>query len=152
MREASTVREINSCIHSTWKAVRFYEETTKKPPLILRIILPIPKRVVGDHSIEGGISKCEYSDGAFIVKEVTSLVKPSKLEFIVVENSYHFDRLIRLCGGKILLIEETSNKTKIIMTTYYENTSFLNSLLEPFIKLIIRSLHKFVIQEINYSI
>lgn len=149
MHTCKTQLKIQVAIQDAWSKLRFYEEVEKEPPLLLKMTLAHPLRIVGDHFVAGNISRCEYKDGQFILKRITAANDRDLLAFEVIESSSRFNRHIKLRGGVIQLTAVDEMNTTISMTTYYAGHGIYFYLLQPFINFTIKSLHRFVIRDIE---
>ena len=133
-----------------WNKLRFYEHVKQKSPLLLRIGMPIPKHAIGNHKQVGEITSCEYEGGGFIRKRITKLVEHQELGFDVIEQSIHFEHDLLLHGGSIRLRPINAGKYTIVtMSTHYESYVRPSWLWEPSIDHVVKTLHQFVIEDIQ---
>ena len=84
-----------------WNKVCFYEHISIRPSLLLRLVLPVPKKTTGRYEQVGDISRCCYSDGGYLTKRIRKIVDNERIEFGVIEQSIRFHRTVRLLGGVI---------------------------------------------------
>jgi hypothetical protein len=63
-----------------WKGLLFYEELGGRPPLQLRLLLPIPIRTVGQVSEVGDEAICLY-EGGHLLKRITRIERDDRYEF-----------------------------------------------------------------------
>lgn len=137
---------ITSDVHSVWHKIRFYEQVKKTPPWLLRLTLPKPLGVLGAHTKQSDLSRCEYVHGEYILKQIVKSVELEELTFDVIEHSRGF-RLIRLLGGTIRLENQGPCNTLIAMSTRYSSQAPCFFILRPFVERVIRSMHRFVIAD-----
>lgn len=133
-----------------WKTLRFYEHVKQEPPLLLKLGLPIPIRAIGNHKNIGDITSCEYEGGGFIKKKITTIIHNKELSFDVIEQSLHFEHDLTLKGGSILLSSTNNGLATIVtMKTSYESYVRPNWFWQYNMDAVIKSLHKFVINDIK---
>ena len=68
----------------TWKSLVFYEEVKERPPLHLRLLLPVPIRTEGDKKRVGGEAMCLY-EGGHLLKRTTRIEEGELYQFEVAE-------------------------------------------------------------------
>jgi hypothetical protein len=66
-----------------WNGLMFYEEIALRPPLHLRLLLPVPVRTDGRKSHVGDEARCLY-EGGHLLKRVTRIDHGRSYEFGVV--------------------------------------------------------------------
>jgi len=130
-----------------WKKFRFYEEIKGKPPLLLRLGLPIPVSTEGNHKAIGELTKCFYDRG-YIIKEITDSKDNELLAFKVVEQSIHFEKDVRLLQGSLQLEPLDEKTTAVTLTTQYQSLIRPQWLWKPMEEKVIGTLHKYVLQNI----
>jgi hypothetical protein len=80
-----------------WEGLVLYEEIDR-PPLHLRLLLPVPIRVEGRVSELGGEAKCLY-EGGHLLKRITRIERGHLYEFEVAEQRLSLGGGMRLLGG-----------------------------------------------------
>src|SRR5689334_4052683 len=101
---AETTRRIACRAEDAWNTVCFYEHFRRKPSLFLRCGLPVPMRATGCHGKVGDRSRCLYSDGGYLAKQITGVSEGARIEFDVIEHSIRYCGSIALKGGSISVI------------------------------------------------
>jgi hypothetical protein len=101
-----------------WDALLFYEQIRRRPPLLLRLLLPTPRRVEGGRATAGEESRCVYDRG-FLIKRTTRVHSPSFYSFIVVRQRLEIPGGIRLSGGSYTLLPLEDGSTRIEVETRY---------------------------------
>ena len=101
-----------------WNELMFYEQIEKHPPLLLRLLLPIPIRTEGRKSEVGDEARCYYESG-HLVKRVTQITPGWNYAFEVVEQRLALRRAIRLLGGAYMLNELLDGRTQVALETRY---------------------------------
>ncbi len=103
-----------------WNKVCFYEHISIRPSLLLRLVLPVPKKTTGRYEQVGDISRCCYSDGGYLTKRIRKIVDNERIEFGVIEQSIRFHRTVRLLGGVIEVEDDGDGRCLVRMTTHYK--------------------------------
>jgi hypothetical protein len=89
-----------------------------RPPLHLRLLLPLPIRTSGSKSEVGDEATCLYA-GGYLLKRVTQ-IEPCRLYgFAVVEQNLTIGGGLMLAGGCYTLRELPSRRTEVAVTTRY---------------------------------
>jgi hypothetical protein len=101
-----------------WNGLLFYEQVSRRPPLLLRVFLPSPIRTVGRKSKVGDEVRCLY-EGGYLVKRVTQIVEQRRYCFEVVEQAIDFGGGIRLSGGSYELRHLPDGCTEVALETRY---------------------------------
>jgi len=146
---ASTTMVINASKENVWNKVGFYEHVQKKPSWMLRFSLPTPQEVDGKHEQVGDTCRCKYSDGGYLTKRITKILDGNRIEFEIIEQSIRYQDSIKLLGGYIEVEEQGDQKSIINMVTYYDNCIKPKRVAGYFINKIIKTMHKFVIQDMQ---
>lgn len=146
---ASTTMVINASKENVWDKVGFYEHVQKKPSWMLRFSLPTPQEVDGKHEKVGDTCRCKYSDGGYLTKRITRILDGNRIEFEIIEQSIRYQDSIKLLGGYIEVEEHDDQKSIVNMVTYYENRIKPKRFAGYFINKIIKTMHKFVMQDMQ---
>lgn len=104
-----------------WERIVFFEETQRRPPWVLRAVIPEPLRVEGDRSHVGGLVRCVYCGGE-IVKHITVLDEPERVSFEVMGQDLGIEKMLRVRVGSYWL-EDEGDKCRVRLSTRY--TAFL---------------------------
>lgn len=149
---AATSMTIQAAKSDVWKKVGFYEHVKKQPTWLLRLSLPVPQEVEGQHGNPGDICRCKYSDGGYLTKRITRIVDESRIEFEIIEQSIRFQHTIKLLGGYIEVERKDDCESIINMVTYYENGIQPKALSAIFIDRVIKTMHRFVIEDMRLQL
>jgi hypothetical protein len=103
---------------AVWKRLMFYEQIERRPPWLLRQLLPIPIRAEGRESEVGDEIKCQYESG-YLVKRVTRIIRRRKYSFDVIEQNLTLHGGIRLSGGSYTICELPDGRTEVALETRY---------------------------------
>ena len=149
---ATTTMSIQAGKAAVWNKVGFYEHVNKLPTWLLRLSLPIPQEVEGQHGKVGDTCRCKYSDGGYLTKRITRIVDESRIEFEIIEQSIRYQDTVKLLGGSIEVEEVDDDQCIVHMVTYYENHLGLATLSSVFINKVIKSMHRFVIEDMRLQL
>lgn len=104
----------------TWNGLIFYEEIGRRPPFLLRLLLPQPLRAEGRKSAVGDVARCVY-EGGYLVKGVTGSEATRRYQFEVSEQALEIGRGIRLLGGSYVLRELPDGRTEVALSTCFRS-------------------------------
>lgn len=149
---AATSMSIQASKADVWKKVGFYEHVNKQPNLLLRLSLPVPQEVEGQHGKVGDTCRCKYSDGGFLTKRITRIVDESRIEFEIIEQSIRYQDSVKLLGGHIEVEEVDESQCIVHMVTFYENRFNLEAISSIFINKVIKTMHRFVIDDMKLQL
>jgi hypothetical protein len=149
---ATTSMKIQANKADIWKKVGFYEHIQKAPNWLLKLSLPVPQEVDGQHGKVGDTCRCKYSDGGFLTKRMTRIVGESRIEFEIIEQSIRYSNTVKLLGGSIEVEEVGEGLCMVHMVTYYENLSSLKTIAAVFINKVIKTMHQFVMDDMRQQL
>lgn len=152
IRVAVTSEVVHAGKVDIWHKLGFYEHVNKKPPMVLRIVLPVPREVEGRHAEVGDLCRCRYSDGGHLTKRMTRVVDGERIEFEIVEQSIRWQNAIKLRGGYIEVDEYAPGVCAVTMLTYFETRTHAASYLCCPIKRIIKYMHRFVMEDLRTQV
>jgi len=110
----------NSPPENVWNELVFYENIKQKKPLLLRLLLPIPMRNIGDISKVGDETICLYY-GGHIRKRITQIVKNEIYQFEIKEQELSLKLGIKLLGGHYKLQGLPGSRTEVTAVTNYDS-------------------------------
>ena len=99
-----------------WNGLTFYEEIGKRPPLLLRLFLPVPIRTKGRKSEFGDEVTCQYVSG-HLLKRVTQIIRGRSYAFEVIEQNLMLGGGIKLSGGSYTLRALSDGGTEVALET-----------------------------------
>lgn len=149
IRSATTRLQINADKNSVWKKVGFYEHVKKQPSWLLRLSLPTPQAVEGHYNKIGDICRCRYSDGGYLTKRIIHIADNTRIEFEIIEQSIRYQNSIKLLGGYIEVNQSGEEQSIVSMVTFYENHIAPRFISSFFIERVIKTMHKFVIDDMQ---
>jgi len=112
--------EVAASPAQVWNVLMFYEQIEERPPLLLRLFLPMPIRTEGRKSEVGDQTRCLYQSG-YLVKRLTRIDRGRLYAFEVVEQQLPFGGGLSLLGGWYALRELPGRRTEIETATRYES-------------------------------
>ena len=101
-----------------WEGLMFYEEIGKRPPLLLRLLLPVPIQTKGRKSEVGDQVTCQYMSG-HLLKRVTHVTHGRNHAFEVIGQNLTLGRGIRVSGGGYTLRHLPDGRTEVAIKTRY---------------------------------
>jgi hypothetical protein len=129
--------------------VCFYEHIAIRPPWLLRTVLPVPVRTTGTYSKVGDVSRCLYSDGGYLAKQIVDITLGRRIEFDIIEQSIRYANRIVLKGGKIQIESHDDGTSSVRMVTRYELHGAARWVPRYFINRVVKAMHEIVIQDMQ---
>ncbi len=127
-----------------FKVLMFYEEIGQTPPLLLRLLLPVPIRTEGRISEVGDNVMCSDREGD-LQKRITRIEPGDLYEFEVSSQALFFKGDIRLTGGGFRLRELPDGKTEVSVETRYYNTRAPRWIWKPLEGMVCHSFHRYLL-------
>ncbi len=119
------------------------------PSWFLRTVLPVPTRTTGSYSKVGDVSRCLYSDGGYLAKQITNLVSGRRIEFDIIEQSIRYAGRIVLKGGTIQIQSHDDGTSSVLMVTRYELHRAARWIPRLFINRVVKAMHDIVIRDMQ---
>ena len=132
-----------------WEKVCFYEHIATQPSLLLRTTLPVPLKTTGAYRRVGDVSRCMYSDGGYLAKQITQLVDGKRIDFDIIEQTIRYAGKINLRGGTIQIESHDDGTSSVHMLTRYELRGPARLIPRSFIDLVVSAMHKIVIHDMQ---
>lgn len=145
-----TSRDFSAPPDKVWDGLMFYEQIKKLPPLLLRLLLPLPVRTEGRKSQAGDEVNCIYKTG-YLVKRVTAVLPGREYLFDVIDQRLAFGRGIQLLGGGYALAETVEGITRVSLETRYVSWNHPRWLCKPVESWICHSFHRYILDSIYQS-
>jgi len=101
-----------------WDGLLFYEQIDERPPLYLRVLLPVPIGTEKADTVVGARVRCSY-EGGHLVKRITEVDPKRCYRFDVVEQTLAIGGGLVLSGGSYSLHERADGRTEVAVTTRY---------------------------------
>ena len=134
-----------------WQGLKFYEEIDERPPLHLRLLLPVPIRSEGRISEVGGEAECLY-EGGHLLKRITRIQRGQLYEFEVAEQELSVGRGMRLLGGRYTLRELPDGRTEVALQTRYVSTNWPRWFWKPLERLVCHWFHRYLLGSMRRTI
>jgi len=131
-----------------WKSLLFYEEVKERPPLLLRLLLPVPIRTEGEKQRVGGEAMCHY-EGGHLLKRTTRIVEPELYEFEVAEQKLAVGGTMQLSGGRYVLREVAPERTEVAVETRYASTKWPRWFWRPLERFVCHLFHRFLLRSMR---
>jgi len=96
----------------------FYEQIEGRPPLHLRLLLPVPTGAEGKKWQLGDEAKCLYK-GGHLVKRITQIDPGQHYGFEIVEQALKVGGGMQIAGGAYTLRQFSSGSTEVTLSTRY---------------------------------
>jgi len=132
-----------------WNKVCFYEHIAIRPSWLLRTVLPVPLRTTGAYSAVGNVSRCLYSDGGYLTKQIRRIEVGQRIDFDIIEQTIRYAGKIALKGGTIRIEPSDDGTCSVEMTTHYELQSPLLLAVRFFIDRVVGTMHRIVIRDMR---
>lgn len=132
-----------------WDKVCFYEHIAIQPSLLLRTVLPVPQRTSGAYRAVGDISRCMYSDGGYLTKQIRGIVAGQSIDFDIIEQSIRYADSILLKGGTIEVESHDDGTCSVHMLTRYETRGAARFIPRFFINHVISAMHRIVLTDMQ---
>ena len=128
-----------------WETLMFYEQIDARPPVHLRLLLPVPIRTEGPKSAVGDEALCLY-EGGHLVKRVTEVDVHRHFGFEVVAQELAVGGGMRLSGGWYELRELPGGKTEVELATRYEGGKRPRWMWKPIEAAVCHSFHRHILR------
>lgn len=132
-----------------WAALLYYEQIDRRPPWLLRRLLPVPIRTVGAKQAPGDLATCEYERG-HLVKRVTEIDPGRLYRFSVVEQQLAVGN-VRLSGGAYTLTGDGSG-TEVALETRYSGGRAPRWLFAPVEKRVCHRFHQHILDAMQNAV
>jgi hypothetical protein len=135
--------------HCAWDKVCFYEHIAIAPSWLLRTALPVPLRTTGTYREVGNVSRCLYSDGGYLTKQIRQIAAGQCIDFDIIEQTIRYAGKIALKGGTIRVEPYADGTCCVEMSTRYELRSPWLSIARFFIDRVVSAMHRIVIRDMR---
>jgi hypothetical protein len=134
-----------------WQGLIFYEEIGERPPLHLRLLLPVPIRTEGRIADVGDEAKCVY-EGGHLLKRLTRIESGDLYEFEVAEQELAVGGGMRLSGGRYTLRELPDGQTELCVETRYVSTKWPRWFWKPLEAMVCHAFHRYLLGSMRRKI
>lgn len=147
----STAMTIAAAPEAIWDRLIFYEQLEGRPPLHLRLLLPVPIETIGRKSQVGDEARCVY-EGGHLIKRVTRLDPPRSYEFDVVEQELALGGGMRLVGGDYRIRPLADGRCELRITTRYHGARRPRWMWRPIERTVCHSFHRHLLRAMRRAI
>ncbi len=133
---------------SVWERLMFYEQLDQRPPLHLRLLLPVPIRTLGEKSHVGDEARCLY-EGGHLIKRITAVEPGHRYAFDVIEQSLPIGGGMTLVGGEYRLDDQPLGATVVTLSTRYIGGRRPRWLWRPIEAAVCHSFHRHILGAIR---
>jgi hypothetical protein len=144
----SSVGQLRCGADRAWEKVCFYEHIELKPSWLLRAALPVPVRTTGAYRKVGDVSRCLYSDGGHLTKQIRR-IDGQCIEFDIREQTIRYAGRIDLRGGSIEIVAHGDGTSSVVMHTRYELRAWWLKPIRYFIDRVVKAMHTIVILDMQ---
>jgi hypothetical protein len=144
-----TSGDLSCSAQRAWEKVCFYEHIAIQPSLLLRTVLPVPQRTRGAYRAVGDVSRCMYSDGGYLTKQIRHIAAGQRIDFDIIEQSIRYATRILLKGGTIEIESHENGTCSVHMLTRYELRGAARFIPRFFINHVISAMHRIVITDMQ---
>lgn len=144
-----TSGDLSCSAQRAWDKVCFYEHIATAPSLLLRTVLPVPQRASGAYRAIGDVSRCMYSDGGYLTKQIRHIAAGRRIDFDIIEQSIRYATRILLKGGTIEIEPHEGGTCSVHMLTRYELRGAARFIPRSFINHVISAMHRIVITDMQ---
>jgi len=134
-----------------WESLVLYEEVDERPPLYLRLLLPVPIRTEGKISEVGDEAKCLY-EGGHLLKRITRIQEDRLYEFEVAEQDLAVGGGMRLSGGRYALQELPDGRTEVAIHTRYLSPKWPRWFWTPLERMVCHWFHRYLLSSMRRQI
>ncbi|HUJ28521.1 MAG TPA: hypothetical protein VLW85_21010 [Myxococcales bacterium] len=127
-----------------WDGIVFFEEIEERPPLHLRLLLPVPVRTEGSKSQVGDRARCIYREG-HLIKQVVRVEHSRHYAFEVVEQALDVGGGMKLHGGAYTLREIDPGRTEVSLATRYASHRWPGWLWRPIENWVCHAFHRHIL-------
>ena len=134
-----------------WECLMFYEQIGKRPPLLLRLLLPVPIGTKGRKSEVGDEVTCQYLSG-HLRKRVTHVTRGRNYAFELIEQNLTLRGGIRLSEGSYTLRVLPDGGTEVVLETCYVSPKRPRWLCARIESVVCHSFHRHILRAMRRSL
>lgn len=136
---------------AVWDGLMFYEQIDRRPPLHLRLLLPVPIETAGSKSAIGDEAHCRYESG-YLVKRVTRVEPGRRYVFEVAEQALVVGGGIRLSGGEYAIRELAPGRAEVRVVTRYTSARRPRWLWRPIERAVCHAFHRHILRAMRREV
>jgi hypothetical protein len=143
--------QFHASAQHVWHLLMFYEQVDAAPPLILRLLLPVPIRTEGRKSCVGDEVRCIYRSG-HLVKRITDVDPNRRYAFQVTEQSLDVGGGLRLLGGEYALQSLAPDRTLVTAVTRYQSPKSPRWFWRPIEAAVCHAFHRHILRAMRRGV
>lgn len=147
----STTMVFDADPSDVWDRLMFYEQIAQRPPLHLRLLLPIPIETIGRKSQPGDEARCLYR-GGYLIKRVTQVEPGRRYAFEVAAQALVVGGGMKLSGGEYVIRALADGRTEIRIVTNYTSPRWPRWLWQPIERAVCHSFHRHILRAMRREI
>lgn len=128
-----------------WERLVFYEQLDGRPPLHLRMLLPVPIRTEGAKEEVGDEARCLY-EGGYLIKRVTAIEPEKRYAFEIAEQALEVGGGMQLSGGQYEIRELAPGRCELTITTRYTSKRWPRWMWRPIEGAVCHSFHRHLLR------
>jgi phytoene synthase len=141
----TTAMAIAAAPTTIWDRLVFYEQLDERPPLHLRLLLPVPIRTEGAKEAVGDEVRCLY-EGGHVIKRVTAIEPARRYAFEIAEQALDVGGGMRLSGGQYEIRELAPGRCELTITTRYTSARWPRWMWRPLEAAVCHSFHRHLLR------
>ena len=134
-----------------WERLLFYEQVDQRPPLHLRLLLPVPIETTGRKSEIGDEARCLY-EGGYLIKRVTQVDPGRRYAFEVAEQALAVGGGLALSGGEYVIHELSRGRAEVRIVTRYASQRRPRWLWRPIERAVCHSFHRHILRAMRRNV
>ena len=134
-----------------WDRLMFYEQIDQRPPLHLRLLLPMPIETAGRKSEIGDEARCLYQ-GGYLIKRVTQVEPRRRYVFEVAEQALVVGGGVKLSGGEYVIRELARGRAEVRIVTRYTSRRWPRWLWRPVERAVCHSFHRHILRAMRREV
>ena len=134
-----------------WERLMFYEQIDQRPPLHLRLLLPMPIETAGRKSEIGDEARCLYQ-GGYLIKRVTQVEPRRRYVFEVAEQALEVGGGVKLSGGEYVISELGRGRAEVRIVTRYTSPRWPRWLWRPVERAVCHSFHRHILRAMRREV
>jgi hypothetical protein len=128
-----------------WSGLMFYEQIETRPPVYLRLLLPVPIETIGPKSAVGDEARCVYERG-HLIKRITQIDPGRHYAFEVSEQALEGRGGMRLSGGEYTLRALGDDRTEVTLATHYVSPRRPRWFWRPIERMVCHAFHRHILR------
>jgi hypothetical protein len=146
-----TTMRFGASAERVWQGLMFYEQLGGRPPLHLRLLLPVPLGTQGKKEHVGDEVRCLY-EGGHLIKRITEIEPLRRYAFEITEQELAVRGGVKLRGGEYRLREIQPGRSEITVTTRFVSRRWPRWLWRPIEAAVCHAFHRYILQAMRRAV